>query len=154
MLFDGIRPLGEVVRLSGLPEEETLPLVFALSAFSLLRPAAAAPERDRFAVRDREIDRERILARHALALDGDYFDVLGVARRASPEEIKRAYELVSRELSPARLGPELAASLARELETIREVLEEALRVLGSDPLRARYLAHLPRESGGRQAARG
>jgi hypothetical protein len=147
MLFDGVRPLREVVRLGGLGEQTSLELVFALHAFALLRPATARPaaEPDRFAVHDRDLERERVLARHALALEGDYFDVLGVSRRASAEEIRRAYELVQRDLSPARLGPELARSLARELETILEVTEEALRVLGSDPLRTRYEAHLPRE---------
>jgi hypothetical protein len=154
MLFDGVRPLGEVVRLCGLVEEEAIELVFALSAFALLRPtvAASAPaERDRFAVRDRDIERERIQARLTLAMDGDYFDVLGVSRRATIEEIQRAYELVSRELTPARLGPELSRAMARELETIREVLEEALRVLASDR-RTRYEAHLPRDAH-RSAAR-
>jgi hypothetical protein len=34
--------------------------------------------------------------------------------------------------------------MVRELETIREVIEEAWRVLGSDALRGRYQAHLPR----------
>jgi hypothetical protein len=146
MLFDGVRPLGEVVRLGGLGEPESAELVFALQSFGLLVPtgAAAPAAHDRFAVHDRDLERERVLARHALALEGDYFDVLGVSRRASPEEIRRAYELVQRDLSPARLGPELARSLARELETILEVTEEALRVLGSDPLRIRYEAHLPR----------
>jgi len=148
MLFDGVRPLGEVVRLGGLGEPESAELIFALQAFSLLRPtvvaAPATPDRARFAVHDRDLERERVLARHSLALEGDYFDVLGVSRRASLEEIRRAYELVQRDLSPARLGPELARSLARELETILEVTEEALRVLGSDPLRVRYEAHLPR----------
>jgi hypothetical protein len=152
MLFDGVRPLGEVVRLGGLTEQTSLELVFTLHAFSLLRPSVARPsEEDRFAVRDRDIERERVMARHSLALEGDYFDVLGVSRRASPEEVQRAYELVQRDLSPARLGPELLRSLARELDTIREVTEEALRVLGSDSLRSRYEAHLPRET---ERARG
>jgi hypothetical protein len=152
MLFDGVRPLAEVVRLGGLSEQVSLELVFTLHAFGLLRPSVARPSvEDRFAVRDRDIERERVLARHSLALDGDYFDVLGVSRRASAEEIRRAYDLVQRDLSPARLGPELIRSLARELETILEVTEEALRVLGSDPLRTRYEAHLPGES---ERARG
>jgi len=146
MFFDGVRPLAEVVRIGGLPEQESAEIVFALQAFGLLRttvPSAPAAH-DRFAVHDRDLERERVLARHSLALDGDYFDVLGVSRRASPEEIRRAYEVVQRDLSPSRLGPELARSLARELETILEVTEEALRVLGSAPLRTRYEAYLPR----------
>jgi two-component system, OmpR family, response regulator len=155
-LFDGVRPLGEVVRLCGLPESEAVVLVFALSAFALLRPTVAAgtpPERDRFAVRDRDIERERLQARYALALEGDYFEVLGVSRRASLEEIRRAYDLVCRDLAPGRVGPELARTMEQELATLREVLEEALRVLATDPLRSRYEAHLPRESE-RSSARG
>jgi hypothetical protein len=147
MLFDGVRPLGEVVRLGALPEQTSLELVFSLHAFSLLRASVGKPPADeRFVLRDRDIERERVLARHALALEGDYFDVLGVSRRASPEEIQRAYDLVQRDLSTGRLGPELVRSLSRELETVREVTEEALRVLGSDPLRTRYEAHLARET--------
>jgi hypothetical protein len=156
MLFDGVRPVGEVARLGGLPEAETAELIFALSAFSLLRPtvAGAPADRDRFAVRDRDLERERILARYTLALDADYFDVLGVPRRASPDEVRRAYDLILRELTPARLGPELARSVARELETIREVVEEALRVLATDPLRTQYEAQLRREPADRSPARG
>jgi hypothetical protein len=37
---------------------------------------------------------------------------------------------------------------------VREVVEEALRVLGADPLRSRYQAQLPLPPADRVAARG
>jgi DNA-binding NarL/FixJ family response regulator len=149
MLFDGIRPLGEVVRLSGLTEEAALATALTLLVFGLLRPAT----RTTAAVRDRELERERILARYSLVQEGDYFEVLGVGRGVSADEIRRAHDLVLRDLAPGRLGAELSRALDDELTTIREVLEEALRVLADDRLRARYEAHLPRLAE-RPAARG
>jgi hypothetical protein len=120
-------------------------LAFAAWTLGLLRPALEAGPggEDPARLRDREIEGARIRRRHALALEGDYFEVLGVGRDASPEEIRRAYDLQCREIAPAALGPELTRALVRELEVIREVLEEALRVLGTDSLRARYQAGLP-----------
>jgi hypothetical protein len=144
LLLDGVRPLDEVVRLAGLPEASVGELTYTLWAFSVLRPAVTGPAAaDRFALRDRDIERDRILARHALALEGDYFEVLGVGRDASPEEVRRAYELQCRELTPAALGPELSRSLAAELAVILEVLEEALRIVGDEALRASYHGGLP-----------
>jgi hypothetical protein len=96
-------------------------------------------------VRDRDIERERILTRHALAVDGDYFEVLGLPRRASAEDVRRAYEVLCQELAPGVLGLELARTLASELAMIREVLEEALRVLSTEALRVPYEAALPPE---------
>jgi hypothetical protein len=148
LLFDGVRPLDEVISLAGLPEATVAEIALAAWVFGLLTPAAdaAAPDdRRSFPVRDRDIERERILTRYALALDGDYFEVLGLPRRASSEEIRRAYHLVCQELAPATLGLELARTVAREVEVVREVLEEALRVLGSETLRIPYEAALPPE---------
>jgi two-component system, OmpR family, response regulator len=146
LLFDGVRPLDEVVGLTGLPETTVAEIALAAFVFDLLKPAGDRPGvHPSFPVRDRDIERERILTRHALALDGDYFEMLGVPRRASEEEIRHAYDLVGRELAPAALGLELARDLAREIEVIREVLEEALRVLGTEALRIPYEAALPPE---------
>jgi DNA-binding response OmpR family regulator len=153
LLLDGLRPLEEVVRLSGLPEATVGEIAYTLWSFALLRPAVTTgPSAARFALRDRDIERERILARHALSLEGDYFEVLGVGREASPEEIRRAYDVQCRELAAGALGPELARALVRELEMMRAVLEEALRVLGTATLRARYQASLPPRPGAEASA--
>lgn len=148
LLLDGIRPLDEVAGVSGLPEGLVAQIAFCAWAFGLLEAAPAAGEADRrlpAGARDRELERERILARYALALDGDYFEVLGLPRRASGEEVRRAYDLLCRALSPGALGLELSRAMAVEVAVIREVVEEGLRVLGSEALRVPYEAALPPE---------
>jgi len=86
--------------------------------------------------------RAQILARYALVEVGDYYQVLGVARDATPAELERAHARLTRELSPEELGPGLAGELGAELAAIRTVAEEARRILGDPRLRARYSARL------------
>jgi len=122
-----------------------------LWAFGLLRPPlsllAGAPAPGR---RDRDLDRQRIRARLALVREGDYFQVLGVARDAGLDDIRRAHERLTRDLSTDAVGPQLERELGTELAEIRDVLDEALRVLSSEPLRGRYQAALS-ETAGRQS---
>ena len=87
-------------------------------------------------------DRTTLLARAALVDEGDYFEVLGVARDASDTELRRAHEQITRELAPEAIDDELSAELGDRLDAMREVVAEALRVLSNDSLRSRYLAHL------------
>ena len=61
----------------------------------------------------------------------------------------RAHRQLIQELSPAGLAPEVTVALAREVEVVVEVLNEALRVLGDDSLRQRYREHLVPLLGGR-----
>ena len=97
--------------------------------------------------RDLEIERERVRARHGRAVEGDYFQALGVSRAASPHEVRSAHARLIAETSPEAIDPELMRQLTAELETIREVADEALRVLGAPTLRAQYEAALPPEEG-------
>jgi hypothetical protein len=87
--------------------------------------------------------RARVLARHAPVEEGDYFAVLGVARDANVLDLRRAHDEILRETESDRLGPQLALELAPQIEAIRTVAGEALRVLSDDQLRPRYVAHLP-----------
>ena len=149
LLFDGVRSLDEVARSSGLPDATVWQIAFALLCFGALRPASAgsaASEGLHIGVRDLQIARERAMARHALAQVGDYFQVLGVDRQADAVEIRRAHQRLVRECSPEVLGPELAHELKEALETIREVLDEGLRILATPALRAAYQGNLAAES--------
>jgi hypothetical protein len=145
-LLDGVRSLAQVVEASGLAPDAAVQVLGGLWAFGLLRPAlsllAAAPGR-----RDRELDRQRIRARLALVHEGDYFQVLGVARDAGLDDIRRAHERLMRDLSTDAVGPQLERELGAELAEIREVLAEALRILSSEPLRARYRGALSETAG-------
>ena len=144
-LFDGVRSLDEVARSSGLPDSTVWQIAFALSRFGVLRPArsgAADNEGFRIGVRDLQIAQERVMARHALAQEGDYFHVLGVDRQADATEIRRAHQRLMRECSPEILGPELNHELKELVDTIREVIDEALRILSTPALRAAYESNL------------
>lgn len=63
----------------------------------------------------------------------DYYEVLGVAREASPEEIKRAYRRKAKELHPDK-NPE---ARARAEEQFKE-MSEAYEVLSDPDKRAQY----------------
>jgi DnaJ-class molecular chaperone len=82
------------------------------------------------------------MARHALAQEGDYFHVLGVDRQADATEIRRAHQRLMRECSPEILGPELNHELKELVDMIREVIDEALRILSTPALRAAYESNL------------
>ncbi len=71
-----------------------------------------------------------MLARYALVEEGDYFEVLGVSRDASDDEVQQAHDRIARELAPDAIDPALAGELGAKLDAIREVVGEALRVLG------------------------
>ena len=91
---------------------------------------------------DLAIDRERVRARWQLVAEADYFALLGVRRDATSFEIRRAYESARRDFAAEGFPGELRHELARELDDIATVLDEAFRVLRDDPLRREYLAHL------------
>lgn len=148
-LFDGLRSLEEVGRAAEVSEAALLQVAFTLSCFGALHavnPGATLHMGARTGLRDLGIDRERIHARHALALESDYFTLLGLNRSADAAEVRRAYARLSREVAPVTLGPELWHELKAQLETIREVLDEAVRILCTPVLRSAYefnLAHGP-----------
>jgi hypothetical protein len=95
---------------------------------------------------DRAEVRARILARHALVDEGDYFEVLDLPRGAPQDEVRRAHATLTRAFAPTSLDAVLVAELGAELRAIRAVLDEALRVLGEPRMRARYESHLPADA--------
>jgi len=141
MLFDGVHSLEDVARSSDLPELVVLRIALTLYCFGALRPVeadGAGMGGLRPGLRDLEIERERVRARHALAGEGDYFMVLGVDRFADAGEIRRAHARLCKEIAPENLGPELWHELREQVETIREVLDEGLRILCTPSLRSAY----------------
>ncbi len=86
--------------------------------------------------------RARLLRRHALVQDGDYFAVLGVPRTATPEQLRSAHAGILGEIYGPEVGDALARDLAEQIADIRLVADEALRVLSDQSLRPRYASHL------------
>jgi hypothetical protein len=89
---------------------------------------------------DRPVGERRaaLLARYALVEEGDYFEVLGVSRDATDAEVQQAHDQIARQLAPDAIDPVLASELGAKLDAIREVVDEALRVLVDKRLRPRY----------------
>lgn len=151
LLFDGWRGLSAVAEAAGLSLDTVATLAWTLMLLERLEPAllldaaAGAPARsasDRETDRDEAIDRALVQARHALVMDGDYFQVLGVSRDATADEIRRARDALVAGLNPATLHPAVAAELRAQLDEIRAVLYEACDLLENDRLRQQYRAHL------------
>jgi hypothetical protein len=141
---------------------------------------AAPDERDDSSLAEAEllspievVLRNQVLAQHALVMEGDYFQILGISPTATRQDIEQAHAAVlaifsapassatsSATSSPSSsdvsagwaLSEELRRGLATQLEDIRAVVDEAARLLGNAALRAKYQAHRPpppRDSGER-----
>ena len=148
LLFDGWRDLSAVAQAAGLSLDTVATLAWTLLLLERLEPALLVdtpsgavprPASDR----DEAIDRALVQARHALVLEGDYFQVLGVPRDASADEIRRAHDALWAGIDPATLHPSVAAELRAELDEIRAALDEACRLLEDDHIREQYRSHLP-----------
>jgi hypothetical protein len=99
--------------------------------------ASQAPPPMRDALDDEAL-RARVRARLDLVEEGDYFAVLGVARAATPYEIKRAYLELRRSFEPSRVLTAATADVGPSLGLILEVLDEAYEVLRDATRRERY----------------
>lgn len=146
-LFDGTRALDEVLRSSGQEPEVLLRLANVLQAFGGLEVASVVPEAGGHAQDDR-ITRDRLMARHRLVREGDYFEILGLGRDAGTAEVLRAHARLCSDLEPRVVGAALAQELAGAIREIRVVADEALRILATDAQRSAYLAALDPPAGG------
>ncbi len=145
--FDGQADLAQVARTAGVDIADVLPLAWGLCVLGLAtarRTDAEVGDESAALVgeTDLAIDRERVRARWQLVTDADYFALLGVRRDATGFEIRRAYQAARRDFAADCFPGELRRELARELDDIAHVLDEAFRVLRDDHLRQTYLANL------------
>jgi hypothetical protein len=149
MRFDGVRSIEAVAQATGLPEMTVQKIALTLTCFGVLRPVEAEGRSGRGSssgLRDLGVIRERVGARHALALESDYFRVLGVGRHADAAEVRRAHARLCKDVAPETVGPEMWHELKEQIETIKGVLDEGLRVLTTQTLRSAYefnVAHGP-----------
>ncbi len=151
-LLDGDRTLEAVSRETGVPLLTVFQLAFglvALGAAEILHRGGDAGDDTELSrtpslvgETDLAIDRQRVLAKHALVAESDYFTLLGVRRDASTFEIQRAYESARRDYSEDSFPSEVRQELEPQIDEINELLEEAFRVLQDERLRRAYLANL------------
>ncbi len=145
--FDAQADLAQVARVAGIDIADVLPLAWGLVVLGLATARRAdVEERDEstslVGETDLAIDRERVRARWQLVTEADYFALLGVRRDATAFEIRRAYQSARRDFAADCFPNDLRRELARELDDIANVLDEAFRVLRDDRLRVTYLANL------------
>ena len=144
--FDGQVELAQVARTAGVDTADILPLAWGLVVLGLAvaRRADTGIEESTALVgeTDLTIDRERVRARWELVTEADYFALLGVRRDATAFEIRRAYQAARRDFATDSFPVDLRRELARELDDISTVLDEAFRVLRDDRLRVTYLSNL------------
>lgn len=144
--FDGQADLAQVASATGVDIADVLPLAWGLCALGLATARRAEIEHEESTAlvgeTDLAIDRERVRARWQLVTEADYFALLGVRRDATGFEIRRAYQAARRDFAPDVFPSDLRRELARELEDIASVLDEAFRVLRDDQLRQTYLVNL------------
>ena len=162
--------LGEVVAVSGLPEDETRRAVYVLALGGLLTraggprilpaevqklaaqqlaaAAAEAPaheaqhttaERERPSAPEPEPDKvgtvEELLAR---AGGATYYEVLGVARSASADEVKRVYYSHARRLHPDRFRRDSDEETRQRIDAAFARIAQAYDTLRDASLRAAY----------------
>jgi len=144
--FDGQADLAQVARVAGVDVADVLPLAWGLCVLGLATARRADVELEESTAlvgeTDLAIDRERVRARWELVTEADYFALLGVRRDATGFEIRRAYQSARRDFAADCFPTDLRRELARELDDIATVLDEAFRVLRDDRLRLTYLSNL------------
>lgn len=144
--FDGQADLAQVARAAAVDVADVLPLAWGLCVLGLATARRAEVEVEESTAlvgeTDLAIDRERVRARWSLVTEADYFALLGVRRDATTFEIRRAYQAARRDFAADCFPGDLRRELARELEDIADVLDEAFRVLRDDRLRLTYLSNL------------
>jgi hypothetical protein len=126
------------------PRQPPHPEVLARSDFAGETTKKVEPAQLGVVARAPENARARLLARYAPVENGDYFAVLNVARDASVADLRRAHETILRETASDSLDPGVAGQLATEIDAIRTVAAEALRILSDENLRSRYASRIPK----------
>lgn len=110
-----------------------------------------AEEKDDQAARARaEEELEEVLTFKEKLQTSNYYQVLGVAKDASEEEIKKAYFLLARKFHPDRFGRSLSQQQRVVVDEVFDAITKAYRTLTSPELKKNYEARAPaaaRESG-------
>lgn len=155
--------LGEVVAVGGLPEDETRRAVYVLALAGLLerpdRPRAlvtealrqaAAQQRRAAAMQEAarktgEGEREPEPAAEgtveelfALARGASHYEVLGVARSATPADVKRVYYTHARRLHPDRFRRDADDEQRQRIDAAFAKVTQAYETLKDASLRAAY----------------
>jgi hypothetical protein len=124
---------------SGLRDEAAVGLLAALEVLGALEfqpPEQRAPA----SLGAREL--ARLQAKLQEVARADYFEVLGLPRTAGTGEVLRAWETLRAEFEPLKYVGHPDAGLVRDAQAVCAALDEAVRALRDDRLRAAYARYL------------
>jgi DnaJ domain len=144
-LVDGLRNIEELLFETGIDPLAGLKVLYALLLAGHVEIAVRGISADDPAEASLRIDLGRVDEKYEQIRSANYFDILGIAERATAYEVQHAYDRLSREFQPARFGGHNRADLAERLEEIQRVLAEARDVLSDERLRQDYGRHIRRE---------
>jgi tetratricopeptide (TPR) repeat protein len=134
-LADGVRTAAEILELSPNDSQEAQRSLFGLLCTGLLEAVDSFPPIGEVS---EPLTREEILDTHRLLPTRDHFEVLGLARSATLDQIREAFVRLARRFHPdVQHQPELAG-LGTQIEEIFTRLADADRVLSAPPRRAEY----------------
>jgi len=125
-----------------LQHRPTAPVADSRRTEKVLAAPMSEPSQDH----DFDLDVERVVSRHAIVREGDYFACLGVAAEATPHELRRAYDQARSQFDPRALHPAVRAEYEAELREILDVIEEAYSVLRDDAIRESYHQYVVRSA--------
>jgi len=130
------------------PTKEISAPQLAKAMGSLLPELSAVVSTSRLS-NEESIQREQLAAKMAAMRRLDYFEILGVKRKASREEIKRAYFALAKEYHPDRHFQSASAEIRQLAQQLYDLISTAHDTLTDPSERDRYVAELeagvPRE---------
>jgi len=138
---DGEQTLEQLVLGAGLPQDTALRVLGLGHALGLLHLRPAVPI-DGDEDSPGELDVRRLESKYEEIQDADYFSVLGLARTAGGEDVKRAHALLTAEFHPLRFAGHPDPVLQHRAQQISTSLSEAARALADDRLREEYARSL------------
>ena len=133
----------EIHDVSGFPEEQSVPAIYALYAAGLLVPVsgslpkvgAAGAGGQETPIDEIRLDLERALAAFARM---DYYEILGVERRATTSDVKKGYYALAKQYHPDRYHHASDPDIAEKLEAVFAQVARAYETLKDAHLRADY----------------
>jgi curved DNA-binding protein CbpA len=164
----GTTALNELLAVSGLSEEETLRAVYGLAMAGLVQrsawptveissgpgpaekpPLAAAKQSKDVGNVNEKIDLQTLFTR--LDEASNHYDVLGIGRHASAEEVKQAYHTLARRYHPDRFH-QSEAELRGRVDSAFARIARAYELLADQTSRAAYDAQYTAQSSADQAS--
>jgi tetratricopeptide (TPR) repeat protein len=149
-LVDSRRSIEEICALSEIGDFGTLNAIYSLSALRLteslgLKSDITAQESKQSSTSKQEkqeseikVTRELILQALEKIADRDYYQILGIGRGATQQEIKKAYFRLAKRYHPDRHVGSGLSDMKEKLETLFTNITEAYDVLTRDDKRQEY----------------